>query len=120
MFPVLVYAQAFQIDKPALPIDSLEKVLPLLHDSARVDCLNELSRSYAEELIPGLFDSAWSLAKQSYAEASAINYIKGLGDASFRYGHLNRWHIWNFNETVKYYQEAISWYKKIENDEGLY
>ena len=27
----------FQIDKPALPIESLKKVLPSLHDSTRVD-----------------------------------------------------------------------------------
>ena len=115
----LAKAQSFQIDKPPLPIDSLKKILTYLHNSARVDCLNELARSYMEEGTPEFSDSAWSLVKQAYTEASAINYIKGLGDASFRYGHLNRWHIWNFNETVKYYQEAISWYKKIENDEGL-
>src|SRR5436190_6498202 len=29
-------------------LDSLKKVLPSLHDSARVDCLNELSGSYIE------------------------------------------------------------------------
>src|SRR3954452_5891460 len=29
-------------------IDSLKKVLPSLHDSARVDCLNELSGTYLE------------------------------------------------------------------------
>ena len=38
LFPLLVQAQAFQIDKPPLSIDSLVKALPLLHDSARVDC----------------------------------------------------------------------------------
>ena len=27
-------------------IDSLKKILPSLHDSARVDCLNELSETY--------------------------------------------------------------------------
>jgi len=79
LFPLLVQAQAFQIDKPPLPIDSLKKVLPSLRDSARVDCLNELARSYTEEETPRLFDSAWSLVRQAYAEASLINYIKGLG-----------------------------------------
>lgn len=119
IFTLFVNGQDFQIDKPALPIDSLKKVLPFLKDSARVDCLNELTRSFTEAETHSLFDSAWTLAKQAYAEAFAINYVKGLGDASFRKAHLSRWYFWNFNETVKYYQEAISWYKKIVNDEGL-
>ena len=64
LFPVLVNAQAFQIDKPALPIDSLEKVLPLLHDSARVDCLNEMARAYMEMLPPLRSDSVFLLASR--------------------------------------------------------
>ena len=44
------------------------------------------------------------------------NIDKGLGDASFRIGHLYRWYIWDFSETVKYYREAISWYQKIANE----
>ena len=119
LFPVLINAQTFQIDKPALPIDSLKKVLPLLHDSARVDCLNELARSYTEAITSIDSDTALSLAKQAYAEASAINYIKGLGDACFREGILWQWYHWNINEARVYYREAISLYKKIANYEGL-
>jgi len=119
LFPLLVQAQAFQIDKPPLPIDSLKKVLPSLRDSARVDCLNELARSYTEEETPRLFDSAWSLVRQAYAEASSINYIKGLGDACFRYGHLCQWWLFNSIEMEKYYREAISWHEKIKYDNGL-
>jgi tetratricopeptide (TPR) repeat protein len=119
LFPLLVKAQSFQIDKPALPIDSLKKVLPSLRDSARVDCLNELIRSYLEAMTPIQPDSLFSLAKQSYREASAINYIKGLGDACRRYGVLSQWRLWNYNEAERHFREALSWYKKIENDEGL-
>ena len=119
LFPLLVQAQAFQIDKPPLPIDSLKKVLPSLRDSARVDCLNELARSYTEEETPKLFDSAWSLVRQAYAEASSINYVKGLGDACFRYGHLCQWWLFNSIEMEKYYREAISWHEKIKYDNGL-
>ena len=119
LFPVLVKAQAFQIDKPPLPIDSLKKVLPFLRDSARVDCLNELARSYAETMTPMLSDSGWSLAKQAYEEASAINYIKGLGDACLRFGLFAQWDFFDSREMEKYFREAISWYKKIPNDEGL-
>lgn len=119
LFPTLIQAQAFQIDKPPLPIDSLKRILPLLHDSARVDCLNELARSYTEEEVPRLFDSAWLLVQQAYTEASSINYIKGLGDACFRYGHLSEWYLWDSKKMEKYYSEAIFWYKKIQDDDGL-
>ena len=119
LFPVLVRAQAFQIDKPALPIDSLRQVLPSLRDSARVDCLNELARSYSETSSPILSDSALSLTRQAHKEAFAINYKKGMGDVSLRYGLFAQWRFWNFGEMEKYFLEAISWYKKIPNHEGL-
>ncbi len=44
-FPLLVNAQVFQIAKPSLPSDSLQKILPLLNDSDRVERLIELARS---------------------------------------------------------------------------
>jgi len=111
-----IIAQPFQLDKPPLPIDSLKKILPSLHDSARVDCLNELTRSCFEAW---QFDSAFSLAKQAYSEASEIHYIKGLGDACRRHGILCQWRLWNSKEAERCFLEAIFWYKKIDNDEGL-
>src|SRR5688500_18977426 len=90
LFPVWAKAQAFQIDKQPLPIDSLKKELPFLKDSASVDCLNELTRSYSEAW---QFDSASQTAKQAYRQASAIRYTQGLGDACLRYGILYQWRI---------------------------
>ena len=119
LFPVLVQAQSFQIDKQTLSIDSLKKVLPLLHDSARVDCLNELARSCIEGGTLLHADSSLLFAKQAYKEASQINYIKGLGDACIRYGVITKWYHWDYYKTEKYYREAIAWYKKIQHDEGL-
>jgi hypothetical protein len=37
LFPILINAQDFQIDKPPFSIDSLKKALPFMRDSARVD-----------------------------------------------------------------------------------
>lgn len=117
--PVFIAAQSFQIDKPILSADSLKKVLPLLHDSARIDCLNELARSYIEGGSYLYADSSLTLAKQAYKEASAINYIKGMGDACQRYGVVSRFYIWDSHKMEKDYREAIMWYKKTENDDGL-
>jgi tetratricopeptide (TPR) repeat protein len=116
LFPVLVSAQAFQIDKPALSIDSLKKVLPSLNDSARVDCLNELARSYLEKW---QWDSAKAKMKLAYNGASSINYTKGLGDACIQHAMLYQWHYGGFTEAEKYYREAVLWYKKIQHDDGL-
>lgn len=117
--PVLVKSQSFQIDKPTFPIDSLKKVLPLLHDSARVDCLNELSRSYYEKMEMPYDDSALAITRQAYTEAFAINYIKGLGNVCLQYGVIYAWHFANTSECEKYYREAISWHEKIKFDNGL-
>jgi tetratricopeptide (TPR) repeat protein len=111
-----IQAQSFRIDKPVLPIDSLKNVLPLLHDSGRVDCLNELASSCTETFAS---DSALDFARQAYAEASLINYIKGLGDACLQYGVIYYWHLWNSPESEKYYRQAISWYQKIPDNNGL-
>src|SRR5687768_3549629 len=111
-----INAQPFQIDKPSLPIDSLKRVLPLLRDSARVDCLNELTRSYFEAR---QWDSAMVMVKHAYNDASAINYIKGLGDAALRYGLIYSFPNTNIPAAEKYYREAISWHEKIPYDNGL-
>ena len=119
LFPIFVYAQNFQIDKPPFSIDSLKKVLPSLRDSARIDYLNELSRSYFEIELPEMFDTAWLYANQSYQEAYSINYTKGLGDACLRKGLLAQWHHFNTREMATYFSEAISWYEKISDHNGL-
>jgi hypothetical protein len=69
-------------------IDSLKKVLPLLHDSARVDCLNELSGTFLK-LEKGPIEwkhlsiavTAGSYAASAYAEAKKINYIHGIAES---------------------------------------
>jgi TPR repeat protein len=64
-------------------------------------------------------DSALATARQAYKEASVINYMKGLGDACLRLGVIYSWQFYNLEEREKYYREAISWYKKIKDDNGL-
>ncbi|HEX5152708.1 MAG TPA: histidine kinase [Parafilimonas sp.] len=119
LFPLIIAAQAFQVDKPALPIDSLIKALPLLYDSARVDCLNELSRAYMETAQKMNADSALAFARQAYKEAVSAGYAKGSGEACLRLGLISFWHSWNYIESEKHYREAISWYQKTKDQNGL-
>ena len=55
-------------------MDSLKKALPFLRDSIRVDCLNVLSLTYSYLHA----DTAMSYAQKAYAEASGINYLRGM------------------------------------------
>lgn len=119
LFPLFAQAQTFQIDKSPLPIDSLKKILPSLQGSAKVDCLIELTQSCMQAAAPIQFDSALSLARQAYMEASAIKYIKGLGDVCVLYGEIYSWYDTYIPEAEKYYREAIYWHEKIKNDNGL-
>jgi tetratricopeptide (TPR) repeat protein len=115
-----VWAQTqFHIDRPPLSIDSLKKTLPLLHNSSKVDCLNELARSYCEKMTLPYIDSALEKLSQAYKEASAINYIKGLGDACLQYGMIYTWLVPNYKECEKYYRETIYWHERIQNYNGL-
>ena len=109
-FPLCAAAQAFQFDGPPLPIDSLKKVLPSLHNSRRVDCLNELSGSYFTINI----DTARSYATQAYNEAFKINYAHGIAE-SLSYKAEIEDHFENRPAVEKFSHEAIEWYRKTSN-----
>ena len=58
-------------------IDSLKHILPELKDSARINCLNELSEAHVSHQT----DSAKMFAQQALKEAEKINYKKGMAAA---------------------------------------
>ncbi len=116
-FPVFIKAQ-LHIDRPPLSLDSLQQVLPLLRNEARVDCLTELARAYCEKMTLSYKDSALEKLDHAYKEASAINYSKGLGDACIEYGMIYTWLVPNYRQCEKYYREAISSYEKVKYDNG--
>ncbi len=60
------YSQRFKID-------SLKRVLPSLHDSVLVDCLNTLSLIYSYLEV----DTAQSYARRAYNEADKFGYKRG-------------------------------------------
>jgi hypothetical protein len=77
-------------------IDSLKKILPLLHDSDRVDCLNTLAykysyRYYDWDLDPKLLlDSCGPVAIEANELARKIRYKKGLGYSYLRMADLEK------------------------------
>jgi hypothetical protein len=66
--------------------DSLEKQLPELKDSARIDCLNALGKVFSEFQN----DSALFYCKEANREAIRLNYYRGIAESSYCLG-LVKW-----------------------------
>jgi tetratricopeptide (TPR) repeat protein len=77
-------------------IDSLKKILPLLHDSDRVDCLNTLAYKYSYSYYDWdwdpnlLLDSCGPIAIEANELARKIRYKKGLGYSYLRMADLEK------------------------------
>jgi tetratricopeptide (TPR) repeat protein len=95
-------------------IDSLKRVLPLLRNSARVDCLNSLGGAYLELNN----DTAAYYAALAYTEAVKINYIHGIAESLSYKGEIEDLSD-NFPAGEKLSREAINWYKKTPNKKRL-
>lgn len=72
-------------EKDSLAIDKLQKLLPSLKDTARVNCLNALSEkkaifygNYNSDEFKSSGDSIYKYASMAYKEAKAINYKYGM------------------------------------------
>ena len=71
-FAAIIFIYAIAYAASAQNIDSLKKVLPSLHDTDRIDCLNELSYCYT---YVSKKDSAAYYATVAENEAKKLNYI---------------------------------------------
>ena len=107
-------------------IDSLKKILPLLHDSTRVDCLNELSEAFLLQqgngYIPyGLtiinMDSARLFARQALSEAEKTNYSKGQCKAYTSLGRIEGRLYDDYAATDNYFTRALEFALQL-NDDG--
>src|SRR5436190_23570821 len=87
---LLYYSASAQKDKCTIPfslrgnIDSLKNVLPLLHDSERVDCLNALSEAYIGSQ-PDWFDRTPSKTEFDTSEIFAIKALEEAKKISYNY-----------------------------------
>src|SRR5436189_1903700 len=102
----------------SLRIDSLRKALPLLKDTAKVDCLNQLaifynySSAYTDE---SKMDSINYYATEANKEATKIGYKKGI---AFSLVNLSRTQLFaskNVHAAEKLLKEAISIGEAISN-----
>ncbi len=100
-------------------IDSLKKILHSLHDTARVNCLNELSTYYCNyhSTTPhySRTDSAELCANDAYSEAVKLNYKLGIADAILNLGEIYTVR-YDFFTAQKYLEKAIALFKEIKNE----
>ena len=102
--PVLAQSQTNRID-------SLTKLLAVLKDSSRVDCLNKISVEYYINALSETYtnvqtDSAVSFASRAHNEAIKINYKYGLAVALQNLGEISR----DRNDYVtaeKYFRQSV-------------
>ena len=91
-------------------IDRLKKILPLLKDTARIDCLNELGSEFS--------DRYWSKSKyqqtdtalfytlQAQNESQQLHYLKGIGKALLNISVIEEEHG-NFKAAEDYIRKAL-------------
>ena len=108
-------------------IDSLKQILPSLHDSARVDCLNALSEKYLGlpswlAAVPGKaqLDSSEMLNSEAFTEANKISYLYGIGKSSSVKAAIAFEKYEDFTQEEKFSREAIYNCKKAGKIQGLY
>ncbi len=120
-FVIIIFTHAVFVPALSQNIDSLKKVLPSLHDSARVDCLNELcglfgrGDSFLKSALP---DSMKYYAAFAYEESKKINYIHGIAEALSYEGEIEDYSDNSLTEE-KLLREAIDWYEKTSNKKRL-
>ena len=88
MKPLAQTLESIKLD--SLRIDSLQKVLPSLFDTAKINCLNSLAEAFLNRdgyKIKIEADSAYSYAIMANTEAKRINYKRGM---AFSLMHLNQ------------------------------
>ena len=92
-------------------IDRLEKILPSLKDSARIDCLNELTEAYHEIQT----DTARIYGNQALNEAEKINYIAGIAKAYQNFGRVEAHLSTDLPSMDKFFGKSLEFYLKTGN-----
>ena len=118
MFPLFSFSQTKQID-------SLKKALPLLHDNARIDCLNEIGNEYilldynTNDYTFPYSDSVSYYVNTSYEEAKSTNYIHGLAESLCLKAAIYNRYLKNFKEAEKMAQESLKWFELTNNKKRI-
>ena len=95
-----------------LKIDTLKTLLHSLHDTLRIDCLNDLSYYYT---VMSNQDSAAYFSELAEAEAKKLNYTHGIAEALSRKAGILEHFENNFQKEKEIAGESLQWYNKTAN-----
>ena len=115
-FTAIFFMCAIAYAASAQNIDSLKKVLPSLHDTDRIDCLNELSYCYT---YVSKKDSAAYYATVAENEAKKLNYIHGIAESVSRQAGMAEHFENNFFKEEELAKKTLSWYNLTSNKENI-
>jgi len=114
-FPPILLFFCIPLFAQRAKIDSLKNLLPSLHDTARVDCLNVLSLAYSYLNI----DTAKSFAQKAFSEASALNYLRGNAMSLNNSARIAGHGLHNFPLQEKISLETIQLYKNGKDEKVI-
>ena len=109
IFSTVCFAQRLQID-------SLQKILPSLKDTARIDCMNELSLQYTRLLIR---DSSEYFEAASYKESKKLNYINGIAAAISNQAAIVEYFDNDFVQAEALARKSLALFGKMNNNRGI-
>ena len=113
----LCYAGIAQQQK----IDSLQKILPSLEDTARIDCLINIGIQYIflevgkGSLYQPYRDSVLYYTNTAFDEAKKINYIHGIAESFVPKAALQNHFLSSFKEMEILAREALKWFALTSN-----
>ncbi|MEP6951297.1 MAG: histidine kinase [Ginsengibacter sp.] len=96
-------------------IDRLKKELPALKDSARIDCLNDLSESY----LTFNTDTARVYARQALKEAEKTGYVKGQAKGYRNLGRIECRLVTDLPAAEKYFSQSLGLFIKTKDDQQI-
>ncbi|MGH2647646.1 MAG: tetratricopeptide repeat protein, partial [Ginsengibacter sp.] len=119
-YPLLIILSIFISSQSGfaqrIEIDSLKRILPSLKDTARIDCMNELSYQYIRLLKR---DSAEYFQARSLEESKRQNYIHGIAESISNQSGIYDFFDNDFIKAETLARESIAWYEKTSNKKGI-
>ncbi len=97
-------------------IDSLQKVLPDLKDTERIDCMNALSYQYIRLLIR---DSAEHFEQTAYKESLKLNYVHGIAESISNQSGIFVFFDNDFIKAEELAKKSFALFGKTNNKKGI-
>lgn len=107
---------SFRMNAQSKEIDSLKKILTSVTDTARIDCLNNLSYAY---VLLEKKDSAQYFVNLAYKEAKKISYPHGIAVSLIRKARIVKHFDDDFKQSESLARQSLDWYKKTGNKQLL-